>query len=107
MCWPSFFIGLAVGLALAGAAWALASSHRALKAEDAARAASDRTEIDPEKGSAISIRASSGEVLLELGTMRNVGGISADAWASLSPSDAREVAADLVRTAAWLERPRG
>ncbi|MGU3384452.1 hypothetical protein ACLBYG_08090 [Methylobacterium sp. D53M] len=40
MCWPSFFTGLAVGLALAGAAWALVSSYRALKAEDAARTAS-------------------------------------------------------------------
>ncbi|ACB27687.1 hypothetical protein [Methylobacterium radiotolerans] len=46
MCWPSFFIGLAVGLALAGAAWGLASSYRALKAEDAARAATQRGEGD-------------------------------------------------------------
>ncbi|MGU3387016.1 hypothetical protein ACLBYG_21070 [Methylobacterium sp. D53M] len=46
MSWPSFFIGLVVGLALAGAIWALISSHRALKAEDAARAASERGEGD-------------------------------------------------------------
>ncbi|UIN33984.1 hypothetical protein [Methylobacterium oryzae] len=44
MCWPGFFIGLAAGLALAGAAWGLVSSHRALKAESAARA--DRPERD-------------------------------------------------------------
>ncbi|WP_331301925.1 hypothetical protein [Methylobacterium oryzae] len=37
MSWPSLFIGIAIGLALAGAVWALVSSHRALKAEDAER----------------------------------------------------------------------
>ncbi|WP_280141566.1 hypothetical protein [Methylobacterium sp. Leaf361] len=42
MSWISFIIGLAVGLALAGAAWGLASSYRALKAEDAARGEGDR-----------------------------------------------------------------
>jgi hypothetical protein len=42
MSWPSLFIGIAAGLALAGAVWALVSSHRALKAEDAARGEGDR-----------------------------------------------------------------
>ncbi|SFS58630.1 hypothetical protein [Methylobacterium sp. yr668] len=46
MSWPSLFIGIAIGLALAGAVWSLVSSHRALRAEDAARAASDRGEGD-------------------------------------------------------------
>lgn len=46
MSWPSLFIGIAIGLALGGAVWALASSYRALKAEDAARAASQRGEGD-------------------------------------------------------------
>ncbi|MGU3467547.1 hypothetical protein ACLBXO_22125 [Methylobacterium sp. C33D] len=46
MSWPSLFIGIAIGLGLAGAVWALVSSHRALKAEDAARTASERGEGD-------------------------------------------------------------
>lgn len=46
MSWPSLFIGIAVGLALAGAAWAFVTSYRALKAEDAARAASQSGEGD-------------------------------------------------------------
>ncbi|XYD08858.1 hypothetical protein R1A27_28620 [Methylobacterium sp. NMS12] len=46
MCWPSFFIGCCVTAILTLAAWGLVSSYRALKAEDAARAASQRGEGD-------------------------------------------------------------
>ncbi|MGN8092852.1 hypothetical protein [Methylobacterium sp. 22177] len=46
MCWPSFFIGCGVTAVLALAAWGLMSSDRALKAEDAARTASQRGEGD-------------------------------------------------------------
>ena len=46
MSWPSLFTGIAIGLGLAAAAWGLVSSSRALKAEDAARAASQRVEGD-------------------------------------------------------------
>lgn len=37
----------------------------------------------------------SGEVVLSLGTMRNFGSISMDAWAALTPKEARELADDL------------
>lgn len=67
----------------------------------------DRLGNDAELGSAIRVHTSSGEVLLELGVMRNFESMSADAWAALSPSEAREVARDLIRTADWLERRRG
>lgn len=46
MCWPSFFIGLAAGSVLALAVWALTSVYHDLRAEDAARAASQRGEGD-------------------------------------------------------------
>ncbi|WP_331292359.1 MULTISPECIES: hypothetical protein [Methylobacterium] len=46
MFWLGLFIGIAIGLGLAAVAWGLVSSYRALKAEDAARAASQRGEGD-------------------------------------------------------------
>ncbi|GJE44861.1 hypothetical protein [Methylobacterium soli] len=52
----------------------------------------DRTGTDPHQGSAIAVRTCNGEVTLELGVMRNFGSISADAWAALSPAEARGVA---------------
>jgi hypothetical protein len=55
----------------------------------------DRTGIDPHQGSAIGISTHGGEVTLELGVMRNFGSLSADAWAALTPAEAREMADDL------------
>jgi hypothetical protein len=59
----------------------------------------DRTGEDPAQGSAIDVRATRGEVLIELGVMRNFGSLSADAWASLTPDEADELADDLRRLA--------
>lgn len=54
---------------------------------------------DPQQGSAIEVGSHRGEVTLELGVMRNFGSLSADAWAALTPDEARELADDLRRAA--------
>lgn len=59
----------------------------------------DRTGEDPEQGSAIEVTAAFGEVVIELGVMRNFGSISADAWAALTPDEADELADALRRHA--------
>ena len=70
----------------------------------------DRTGKDPDQGAAIQVgtayseRSGRREVVLELGVMRNFGSISADASASLTPDEARELAADLRRAAAKAEK---
>ncbi|WP_158810276.1 hypothetical protein [Beijerinckia sp. L45] len=66
----------------------------------------DRRGNDPEKGAAIQIKECRGEVLLDLGVMRNFGSLSSDAWAALSPEEARAVAMDLNRAAFHAERRR-
>ncbi|ACA18430.1 hypothetical protein M446_4072 [Methylobacterium sp. 4-46] len=63
----------------------------------------DRTGEDPAQGSAIQVSTYGGEVTLELGVMRNFGSMSADAWAALSPAEARELADNLRRAASWAE----
>jgi hypothetical protein len=65
----------------------------------AERSYHDRRGDEPELGSAIQVGTHNGEVTLELGVMRNFGSISADAWAALSPAEARELATDLQRAA--------
>jgi hypothetical protein len=55
------------------------------------------TERTKEQGSAIVVGAHHGKVTLELGVMRNFGSLSTDAWANLSPEEARELADDLYR----------
>ena len=59
----------------------------------------DRTGKDKAQGSAIEVGAHRGEVTLELGVMRNFGSLLADAWAALTPAEARELA-DVLRCAA-------
>lgn len=59
----------------------------------------DRTGHDKEAGDAIAAKAFQGGVLLELGTMRPFNSMAADAWAFLSPAEARELADDLRRFA--------
>lgn len=51
------------------------------------------------RGSAIEVSTHAGEVTLELGVMRNFGSLSTDAWASLTPAEARELADDLIKAA--------
>lgn len=65
----------------------------------AERSYRDRAGTDPALGSAILVSTHNGEVTLELGVMRNFGSIAADAWAALSPAEAREMADDLRRAA--------
>ncbi|PSJ60795.1 hypothetical protein [Pseudaminobacter soli (ex Li et al. 2025)] len=60
-----------------------------------------------DKGSAIEVGTHRGEVTLELGVMRNFGSLSTDAWASLSPEEARELADDLNKAARQVERDGG
>ena len=67
----------------------------------------DRTGEDPEQGSAIQVRARRGEITLGLGVMRNFGSISTDAWAALSPAEARELGDDLRRAADQAEARHG
>lgn len=67
----------------------------------------DRTGTDPEEGAAIAVRANQGEVSLELGDRRPVGALSVDAWAALTPDEARELDGDLNRAADEAERRRG
>jgi hypothetical protein len=51
------------------------------------------------QGSAIEVGCHGGEVTLELGVMRNFGSLSTDAWATLTPAEARELADDLYAAA--------
>ena len=65
---------------------------------------SDRKGGDPDKGSAIQVSVYNGEVTLEMGVMRNFNSMSSDAWASLSPAEARELSDDLRRKAREAEQ---
>lgn len=60
-----------------------------------------------DKGSAFEVGTHGGEVTLELGVMRNFGSLSTDAWASLSPEEALELADDLRTAAREAEREKG
>ncbi|GEP12289.1 hypothetical protein [Methylobacterium gnaphalii] len=67
----------------------------------------DRTGIDLDQGAAIEVRARRNEVGLELGVMRPVGVLATDAWAALTPFEARELARDLEEQARIAEAYRG
>ena len=52
----------------------------------------DRNGSNPAQGSAIEVGSHGGEITLELGVMRSFGSLSTDAWAALTPEEARELA---------------